>query len=98
MIFIFYNPPGPLKQDNRLVRCRGDHPAVATHSRGPQMDQMTSTAQATSLTNERQLRIDLAAAFRIVARLGMHEAVANHFSVAVSPDGRKFLMHPKWRT
>lgn len=47
--------------------------------------------------DERQLRIDLAAAFRMVARLGMHEAVANHFSAAVSADGRKFLMNPKWR-
>jgi ribulose-5-phosphate 4-epimerase/fuculose-1-phosphate aldolase len=47
--------------------------------------------------NEQQLRIDLAAAFRIIAKLGMHEAVANHFSAAVSPDGRKFLMNPKWR-
>ena len=47
--------------------------------------------------DERQLRIDLAAAFRVVARLGMHEAVANHFSAAVSSDGRKFLMNPKWR-
>ena len=27
----------------------------------------------------------------------MHEAVANHFSAAVSADGRKFLMNPKWR-
>jgi len=44
-----------------------------------------------SATNERQLRIDLAAAFRIVAKLGIHEAVANHFSAAVSADGRKFL-------
>jgi ribulose-5-phosphate 4-epimerase/fuculose-1-phosphate aldolase len=48
-------------------------------------------------SNERQLRIDLAAAFRLFARLGMHEAVANHFSAAVSSDGRKFLMNPKWR-
>ena len=47
--------------------------------------------------DERQLRIDLAAAFRAVAKLGMHEAVANHFSAAVSADGRKFLMNPKWR-
>jgi len=55
------------------------------------MDQMTS------MTNEHELRVDLAAAFRIIAKLGMHEAVANHFSAAVSPDGRKFLMNPKWR-
>jgi ribulose-5-phosphate 4-epimerase/fuculose-1-phosphate aldolase len=51
----------------------------------------------TSATNERQLRIDLAAVFRIIAKLGIHEAVANHFSAAVSADGRKFLMNPKWR-
>lgn len=47
--------------------------------------------------NESQLRIDLAAAFRCFARLGMHEAVANHMSAAVSPDGRKFLMNRKWQ-
>jgi len=46
---------------------------------------------------ERQLRVDLAALFRLAARLDMHEAVANHFSAAVSPDGKKFLMNPKWR-
>ncbi len=39
-------------------------------------------------------RADLAAAFRWAAREGMHEAVANHFSLAVSPDGRQFLMSP----
>ncbi|WP_438390328.1 class II aldolase and adducin N-terminal domain-containing protein [Caballeronia sp. DA-9] len=47
--------------------------------------------------DERQLRVDLAAAFRCFARLGMHEAVANHFSAAVSSDGRKFLMNRKWQ-
>ena len=39
-------------------------------------------------------RIDLAAAFRWTARLDMHEAVANHFSLAVSSDGTKFLVNP----
>jgi ribulose-5-phosphate 4-epimerase/fuculose-1-phosphate aldolase len=48
-------------------------------------------------STERQARIDLAAAFRWTARLGWHEAVANHFSVAVSDDGRRFLMNPRWR-
>ncbi|KAB8313711.1 hypothetical protein EH228_01295 [Erwinia endophytica] len=47
--------------------------------------------------NEEQIRIDLAAAFRIIARLGMHEAVANHFSAAVSADGRRFLLNRKWQ-
>jgi ribulose-5-phosphate 4-epimerase/fuculose-1-phosphate aldolase len=50
-----------------------------------------------TMTDEQQIRIDLAATFRIVAKLGMHEAVANHFSAAVSPDGRKFLLNPKWK-
>jgi len=39
-------------------------------------------------------RCDLAAAFRWTARLNMHEAVANHFSLVISDDGRKFLMNP----
>lgn len=49
-----------------------------------------------SLSIEEKTRIDLAVAFRIVAHLGMHEAVANHFSAAVSTDGKKFLINPKW--
>lgn len=39
-------------------------------------------------------RCQLAAAFRWVARLDMHEGVANHFSLAVSDDGSQFLMNP----
>ena len=42
-------------------------------------------------------RCDLAAAFRWTARLNMHEAVANHFSLAVNPDGTRFLMNPNGR-
>ena len=42
-------------------------------------------------------RVDLAAAFRWTARLDMHEGVANHFSLAVSDDGRRFLMNPDAR-
>ena len=41
-----------------------------------------------------QARVDLAAAFRWTARLGMHEAVANHFSLAINDDGSRFLMNP----
>lgn len=48
-------------------------------------------------SDERQLRIDLAAAFRLSARNNWHEAVANHFSAAVSPDGKQFLVNPRWR-
>jgi ribulose-5-phosphate 4-epimerase/fuculose-1-phosphate aldolase len=46
---------------------------------------------------ERQLRIDLAAVFRLADRFGWTEAVANHFSVAVSDDGKRFLLNPLWR-
>jgi ribulose-5-phosphate 4-epimerase/fuculose-1-phosphate aldolase len=42
-------------------------------------------------------RIDLAAAFRWAARLGFHEGVCNHFSVAVSPSGDRFLVNPHGR-
>jgi ribulose-5-phosphate 4-epimerase/fuculose-1-phosphate aldolase len=45
----------------------------------------------------RQLRIDLAAAFRLAVRFDWHESVGNHFSAAVSADGKRFLMNPKWR-
>ena len=44
--------------------------------------------------NFKQERVDLAAAFRWAARLNMHEAVANHFSLAVSDDGSQFLLNP----
>ena len=41
-----------------------------------------------------QERVDLAAAFRWTVRLNMHEAVANHFSLAVNDAGTQFLMNP----
>ncbi|GHB34383.1 class II aldolase and adducin N-terminal domain-containing protein [Salinicola rhizosphaerae] len=50
-----------------------------------------------TLPDEAQLRVDMAALFRIVAKQGLHEAVANHFSAAISADGRRFLMNPKWK-
>jgi ribulose-5-phosphate 4-epimerase/fuculose-1-phosphate aldolase len=42
-------------------------------------------------------RVDLAAAFRWTARLNMHEAVANHFSLAVDDAGKRFLINPNQR-
>lgn len=52
---------------------------------------------APPVLEHRAERIDLAAAFRWFARLGMHESVANHLSIAVSPDGSRFLMNPRGR-
>lgn len=43
------------------------------------------------------LRQDLAAAFRWTARLNLHESVANHFSLAVNPEGTRFLINPNGR-
>ncbi len=42
-------------------------------------------------------RVDLAAAFRWSVKLNLHEAVSNHFSLAVNPEGSKFLMNPNMR-
>jgi ribulose-5-phosphate 4-epimerase/fuculose-1-phosphate aldolase len=49
------------------------------------------------MSREQQARLDLSVAFRWAARLDLHEAVANHFSVAVSDDGQKFLINPAGR-
>jgi ribulose-5-phosphate 4-epimerase/fuculose-1-phosphate aldolase len=57
-----------------------------------QMKSATRTPQ-----DEWQLRVDLAAAFRLAAEFDWHESVANHFSCAVSADGKKFLMNPLWQ-
>jgi ribulose-5-phosphate 4-epimerase/fuculose-1-phosphate aldolase len=46
---------------------------------------------------EKRLRVDLAAVFRLAVHYDWHEAVANHFSLAVSPDGKQFLMNPRWK-
>ena len=46
---------------------------------------------------ERVGRVELAAAFRMAVRLGFHEGVCNHFSLALSDDGREFLVNPYGR-
>ena len=43
---------------------------------------------------ERASRVELAAAFRLAARLGMHEGICNHFSLALTDDGSEFLVNP----
>jgi len=57
---------------------------------------MTVTALADRRPNlpHYEERVDLAAAFRWTARLNMHEAVANHFSLAVDGSGTRFLINP----
>ncbi len=48
------------------------------------------------MQTEQELRVDLAAAFRLIYEMDMHESVANHLSAAVSPDGKLFLMNRRW--
>ena len=42
-------------------------------------------------------RVNMAAAFRWTVKLNLHEAVANHFSLAVNPEGTRFLINPNGR-
>ena len=44
-----------------------------------------------SFTEDRQ---DVAYAYRWAERSNLHEAVANHFSLAVNSEGTEFLMNP----
>jgi ribulose-5-phosphate 4-epimerase/fuculose-1-phosphate aldolase len=61
------------------------------------MDGYEADTAADPSSNERSLRIDLAAAFRLIVEFGWHESVGNHLSAAVSLDGRRFLLNPRWR-
>ena len=56
--------------------------AVDTHSPTPETDPHYED------------RINLAAIFRMTARLNMDEGVGNHFSYAVSDEGSQFLINP----
>ncbi len=53
-----------------------------------------STLQTRPNIEHWQERVDLAASFRWTVKLNYHEAVANHFSLAVNEDGTQFLMNP----
>nr|WP_198014658.1 class II aldolase/adducin family protein [Salipiger mucosus] len=49
------------------------------------------------VTDPAALRQDLAAAFRLCHRFGWSESVGNHFSAAISNDGRRFLLNRRWQ-
>ena len=58
---------------------------------------MTLVSLAGGLRTNRdfeQERIDLACAFRWTVRFNWHEAVSNHYSLAVNDSGTQFLMNP----
>ncbi len=60
------------------------------------MARTSQTSPAPSIANIDHWpeRVQMAAAFRWTERLNMHEAVANHFSLAVNEGGTQFLMNP----
>jgi ribulose-5-phosphate 4-epimerase/fuculose-1-phosphate aldolase len=51
----------------------------------------------TEIDTTAALRTDLTAAFRLCHQFGWSESVGNHFSAAVSEDGRQFLLNPCWQ-
>ena len=59
----------------------------------------THTRRCVQVTNADQwtLRVEPAAALRLAAKFGWHESVANHFSAAVSGDGKQLLLNPRWQ-
>jgi len=62
------------------------------------MTTVTSPASGRQCSAEEwALRVDLAAAFRLTVQFDWHESVGNHFSAAVSADGKTFLLNPKWK-
>jgi ribulose-5-phosphate 4-epimerase/fuculose-1-phosphate aldolase len=60
------------------------------------MDISTTERPPAAAADGRQLRIDLAAVFRIAAESNWHESVGNHFSATVSPGSKSFLINPRW--
>ena len=60
----------------------------------PTLQLVTETSGDPDLAEARR---DLAAAFRWAARLGFHEGVANHFSLALNPEGTRLLINPYGR-
>lgn len=56
----------------------------------PRLDRSAMSAE------EWELRVELAAAFRLAAAFEWTESVGNHFSVTLPGGGTKFLMNPRW--
>ena len=58
------------------------------------MNEIQTSSQYLLNNNFDEERKELAAAFRWAERSNLHEAVANHFSLAVNLDATQFLMNP----
>lgn len=58
--------------------------------------QQLRRAEPTPMDHAEQRR-HLAAALRLAVRHGWHESVANHFSLALDAEGKRFLMNPNMK-
>jgi ribulose-5-phosphate 4-epimerase/fuculose-1-phosphate aldolase len=58
---------------------------------------MSVTTLRPAESAEWRARVELAGAFRLAVLHDWHEAVANHFSLAIGPGRSKFLLNPRWR-
>ncbi|MDY0885359.1 hypothetical protein ACFPL7_23960 [Dongia soli] len=83
--------------DAACPECGLSHIRLAASISGSRQEGRKAVSNVTKLSagkaydaEEWQLRVDLAAAFRIAVEMNWHESVSNHFSVAVSPDGKNF--------
>jgi ribulose-5-phosphate 4-epimerase/fuculose-1-phosphate aldolase len=61
------------------------------------MNAISPNAPTAVDSSEWDMRVDLAAAFRLAVEFDWHESVGNHFSASISSDGKTFLMNPKWK-
>ena len=64
------------------------------HGKKPMPIQTLNSATKNILFDHWTERVELAASFRWIERLNMHEAVGNHVSLAVNKNGTQFLMNP----
>lgn len=84
-------------RDRRTRHCYGTAPTSAYEYEPMKISEFESRGKPTSQFSHQEQRAELACAFRWAARLDMHEAVANHFSLSVNDDGTQFLMNPDGR-
>lgn len=91
-------PPSRRRAVNRCSRDGiGEHLTPSPHPDPSTDPESSSSVSMMESNDEWTTRVELAAVFRLAVRFGWHESVANHFSAAVSDDGSRFLMNPRWR-
>src|SRR5690606_2071284 len=83
----------PARQGQRPRRSTAPPLSVARPRRYSRAGPPRARRAQLDIDTVRQARLDLAAAFRMAVRLGMHEGICNHFSVML-PGADCFLLNP----